>query len=62
MEQIWDIAVLRAMAGYERVFVLDAISSDSGLLQTLSVLDLDDPESVRSAVTSVLHWRKCVMD
>ncbi len=50
------------MSGYEGVFLVAAVSSDSGLVQTLSSVDLDDSESVANAVAALLQWRQRVMD
>ncbi len=62
LERVWEIAGLMPMPGYEGVFLVAAVSSDSGLVQTLSSVDLDDSESVANAVAALLQWRKRVMD
>ena len=62
LERLWEIAGLMPMSGYEGVFLVAAVSSDSGPVQTLSSVDLDDSESVTNAVAALLQWRQRVMD
>jgi hypothetical protein len=45
LERVWEVAGLMPMPGYEGVFLVAAVSSDSGLVKTLSSVDLDDSES-----------------
>jgi ribosome maturation factor RimP len=56
------MAGLMPMPGYAGVFLVAAVSSDSGLVETLSSVDLDDSESVANAVSDLLRWRKRVME
>jgi hypothetical protein len=62
LERLWCLAGLAPMPGYDGVFLAIAASSDSGLVHTLSSVDLDDAESVAYAVSALLQWRKRVMD
>ena len=62
LARLWEIAGLMPMSGYEGVFLVAAVSSDSGLVHTLSSVDLDDSESVANAVAALLQWRQRVKD
>jgi hypothetical protein len=62
LARVWEMAGLMPMGGYERVFLVAAVSSSSGLVETLSSVDLDDSESAANAVSDLLQWRQRVMD
>ena len=62
LERVWEMAGMMPMKGYERVFLVAAVSADPGLVETLSSVDLNDSESVANAVSDLLQWSKRVMD
>jgi hypothetical protein len=62
LERIWGIAGLPPMPGYGGVFRVIAVSSDDGLVQTLSAVDLGDSESVANAAAVLLQWHKRILD
>ena len=58
VQRVWNLAGLAPTSGHATTFVAMAVATERSLLEALTTVDFDDPESVARAVEMLRRWHQ----